>query len=57
MRFPKNHTGRGDGDAAAGIEITEDFGCFTQRNDVFTRAFWDEKHGENKPMGSLRLIE
>ncbi|MEO0938928.1 MAG: reductive dehalogenase [Pseudomonadota bacterium] len=30
------------GDAEAGIEITEDFQRFRQRNDVFTRAFWDE---------------
>jgi hypothetical protein len=31
-----------EGDAAAGIEITEEFERFTQRNDVFTRAFWDD---------------
>ncbi|PSL21684.1 4Fe-4S double cluster binding domain-containing protein [Shimia abyssi] len=30
-----------DSDAAAGIETTEDFEPFSQRNDVFTRAFWD----------------
>ncbi|WP_375230812.1 4Fe-4S double cluster binding domain-containing protein [Roseobacter sp. S98] len=29
------------GDAAAGIEVTEDFAPFHQRNDIFTRAFWD----------------
>ena len=28
-------------DAAAGIDVTEDFERFTQRNDIFTRAFWD----------------
>ena len=28
-------------DAAAGIEVTPDFERFTQRNDIFTRAFWD----------------
>ena len=28
-------------DAAAGIEITEDFAPFTQRDDAFSRAFWD----------------
>ena len=31
-----------DEDAAAGIEITDEFERFTQRNDVFTRAFWDD---------------
>jgi len=30
-----------ESDAAAGIEVTEDFGRFSQRNDIFTRAFWD----------------
>ncbi len=29
-------------DALAGIEITDDFTPFTQRNDMFTRAFWDD---------------
>ena len=29
------------GDAAAGIEVTADFERFAQRDDVFTRAFWD----------------
>ncbi|MEM7544848.1 MAG: reductive dehalogenase domain-containing protein [Pseudomonadota bacterium] len=28
-------------DAEAGIETTEDFTPFNQRNDAFTRAFWD----------------
>lgn len=28
-------------DAEAGIEVTEDFARFSQRNDVFTLAFWD----------------
>jgi ferredoxin len=28
-------------DVEAGIETTEDFTPFAQRNDVFTRAFWD----------------
>jgi epoxyqueuosine reductase QueG len=28
-------------DAAAGIEVTEDFETFAQRDDIFTRAFWD----------------
>lgn len=29
-------------DSAAGIEITNDFERFSQRNDIFTRAFWDD---------------
>ncbi|QBF31203.1 reductive dehalogenase [Thalassococcus sp. S3] len=29
------------GDAAAGIEVTDRFERFAQRNDIFTRAFWD----------------
>jgi epoxyqueuosine reductase len=29
-------------DADAGIEVTQDFERFTQRNDIFTRAFWDD---------------
>lgn len=28
-------------DAAAGIDITPDFKPFTQRDDIFSRAFWD----------------
>ncbi len=40
MSYPSNHSSRPE-DAAAGIEITEDFERFVQRNDVFTRAFWD----------------
>jgi epoxyqueuosine reductase len=31
-----------ESDREAGIETTEDFAPFTQRNDVFNRAFWDE---------------
>ncbi|GFE52358.1 hypothetical protein So717_41110 [Roseobacter cerasinus] len=30
-----------DRDCAAGIEVTDAFEPFVQRNDVFTRAFWD----------------
>lgn len=30
-----------DEDAAAGIEVTDAFQRFSQKNDVFTRAFWD----------------
>lgn len=29
-------------DAALGFEITEDFQLFNQKNDIFTRAFWDD---------------
>ncbi|MEM9104145.1 MAG: reductive dehalogenase domain-containing protein [Pseudomonadota bacterium] len=36
--FPTRH----QHDAAAGIEVTEDFERFSQRNDIFTRAFWDD---------------
>ncbi len=31
-----------DSDRQAGIETTEDFRPFSQRNDMFTRAFWDK---------------
>lgn len=30
-------------DVDAGFEITEDFERFSQRNDIFTRAFWDDR--------------
>jgi len=30
-----------ESDAAAGIETTDDFAPFNQRDDIFTRAFWD----------------
>jgi epoxyqueuosine reductase len=42
MSYPKNHMVPREGDAAAGIEITAEFERFTQRNDVFTHAFWDD---------------
>ena len=32
-----------DSDAEAGFEITEDFERFSQRDDIFNRAWWDEK--------------
>lgn len=32
-----------DGDVDAGIDITGDFAPFVQRNDIFTRAFWDDR--------------
>ncbi|MGB0504695.1 MAG: 4Fe-4S double cluster binding domain-containing protein [Pikeienuella sp.] len=31
-----------ESDREAGIDVTDDFEPFHQRNDVFTRAFWDE---------------
>ena len=31
-----------DSDAAAGFEISDDFEGFSQMNDIFTRAMWDE---------------
>ena len=31
------------GDELAGIEVTEEFERFTQKNDVFSRAFWDDR--------------
>ena len=31
-----------ESDRAAGIELTPAFRPFTQRNDIFTRAFWDD---------------
>ena len=41
MTWPANSS-RHDDDKAAGFVVTEDFQRFDQRNDVFTRAFWDE---------------
>lgn len=43
MTWPANTTQSPADDAAAGIVVTEDFERFEQRNDVFTRAFWDER--------------
>jgi len=43
MSWPQNTPPRQDDDAAAGIEISDAFERFTQRNDIFTRAFWDPK--------------
>jgi epoxyqueuosine reductase QueG len=42
MAYPSNTPTTHDTDAAAGIETTDDFERFTQRNDIFTRAFWDD---------------
>lgn len=43
MAYPSNAPDKRPDDEAAGIETTEEFERFTQRNDVFTRAFWDDK--------------
>ncbi len=42
MAYPRNQIDPQMGDIKAGIEITQDFEQFSQRNDVFTRAFWDD---------------
>jgi len=41
MTWPAN-TPKRDDDALAGIEVTDDFEPFTQRNDAFSRAMWDD---------------
>ncbi len=41
MTWPANSLNTANDDAA-GIIVTEDFERFEQRNDIFTRAFWDE---------------
>ena len=41
MTWPSNSFVR-DVDAGAGIEVTDAFEPFEQRNDIFTRAFWDD---------------
>ena len=43
MSYFKNQKTSPNDDTAAGIEVTDEFERLTQRNDVFTRAFWDEK--------------
>ncbi|MGI9389867.1 MAG: 4Fe-4S double cluster binding domain-containing protein [Boseongicola sp.] len=42
MTWPSNSSDR-ERDAEAGIEVTDAFERFEQRNDIFTRAFWDER--------------
>lgn len=41
MSWPLNSPADRPDDSLAGIEVTEDFAPFEQRNDIFTRAFWD----------------
>ncbi|MBE1282620.1 MAG: 4Fe-4S dicluster domain-containing protein [Rhodobacteraceae bacterium] len=43
MSWPSNTPPQRDGDARAGIDVTDDFERFAQRNDIFTRAFWDDR--------------
>ncbi len=45
MSYPANRTPEHllDSDRAAGFEVREDFERFSQMNDIFTRAFWDER--------------
>jgi len=43
MSYPENQLGTRPEDQNAGIEVTEEFERFSQRNDVFTRAFWDDR--------------
>ncbi|MCV6584745.1 MAG: 4Fe-4S dicluster domain-containing protein [Marinibacterium sp.] len=43
MPWPRNTPPQRDGDASAGIEVTDEFEPFAQRNDIFTRAFWDDR--------------
>lgn len=42
MTWPSNTPPQRDDDAIAGIEVTDEFEPFSQRDDIFTRAFWDE---------------
>lgn len=45
MSYPANTTPEHlrESDKAAGFEVSDDFERFNQRNDIFTRAFWDER--------------
>ena len=42
MDWPANTPESSDEERAAGIHVTPDFERFEQRNDIFTRAFWDD---------------
>ena len=48
MSYPSNQPPHRPTDAAAGIEVTSDFERFAQRNDIFTRAFWDDRIRSSK---------
>ena len=41
QRLARWQRAHADSDRAAGIETTADFEPFTQKNDIFSRAFWD----------------
>ncbi len=41
MVWPANTSENDEAERAAGIHVTEDFERFEQRNDIFSRAFWD----------------
>ncbi len=41
-------------DAALGIEVSPDFKPFEQRNDMFTRAFWDEEVSSKDTLGFFK---
>lgn len=45
MSYPANRTPEHllESDRAAGFEVGEDFERFSQMDDIFTRAFWDER--------------
>ena len=42
MNHPSNHPSTRKDDSAAGLDITPELKRFAQRNDVFTRAFWND---------------
>jgi len=42
MKDLRNDRLQRPGDADAGIEVTDDFERFAQRNDIFSRGFWDD---------------
>ncbi|MDX5382026.1 MAG: 4Fe-4S dicluster domain-containing protein [Rhodobacterales bacterium] len=48
MTRPAPMTNTHPDDALAGIEVTGDFEPFRQRNDIFTRAFWDSSIRSDK---------
>ncbi len=47
MAWPQNTPERPE-DAQAGIELTEEFERFAQRDDIFSRALWDKKVGTDE---------
>ncbi len=59
MSYPANRPDlRREGDAEAGIDVTDAFQRFTQRDDVFTRAMWDDAVRSEKTdafFGSYRM--